>query len=203
MNKPIIAVDIDDVIAESTEAFRKVVNSHAGIDLQPEDYRIEGPYGDYYEEVWRAHGVVERIDKQALLDQMHYDQSHIPLMPGAEFAIGQLQKRYEIVLVTARDEGWEKATRIWLHQQFGAEPPRIYFSDAHLKVDDRKTKGEICKEIGAKWMIDDNPEHCQSVLDHGVKAILFGEYGWHKNVPAGTVKCKDWQAVLEYFDAAK
>lgn len=203
MKKPIIAVDIDDVIAESTEAFRKKVNVHAGIDLKSEDYKVEGPYWGYYDQVWRAHGVEGRIDREQIFLEMHENQSHIPLMPGAAYAVGRLQERFEVVLVTARDIEWGEATKEWLRKQLGFDAPRVYFSEVHKGVNGAKTKGEICLEIGARWMIDDNPGHCQTVLDHGVTAILFGEYGWHTDVPSGTVRCKDWQAVLEYFDAAE
>ena len=200
MAKKIIAIDIDDVLAESTEAFRKKVNQYAGINLKPEDYKVEGPYWSYYESVWRAHNVAHLIDADLLHQQMHFDQSHIPLMPGAEFAINELQKRFDVILVTARDPEWKQATDKWLKEQFGTKKPALYFSEAHKGIDGAKTKGEICQDVGASWMIDDNPEHCQTVLDKGIKAILFGEYGWHVSVPKPVVRCKDWQAVLEYFE---
>jgi 5'(3')-deoxyribonucleotidase len=201
-NKPIIAVDIDDVIPESTEAFRKVVNAHAGFDLRPEHYKIEGSYWGYYDQVWKTHGVAELVDRDQLMHQMHVDQSHVPLLPGSAYAIGRLQQNFTIVLVTARDPKWQGATSNWLSEQFGTSVPALYFSEAHRGVEGSKTKGEICRELGAQWMIDDNPGHCQTVLDCGVTAILFGEYGWHIDIPVGTVRCKDWQVVLEYLDAA-
>jgi hypothetical protein len=49
-------------------------------------------------------------------------------------------------------------------------------------------------------MIDDNPGHCKAVMDEGIKAILFGVYGWHEDIPSGVVECKDWPAVLEYIN---
>lgn len=201
MLRPKIAIDIDDTIAESTEAYRKRVNDKFGINLQPEHYRKNygGAYWNYYEQVWLEHGVRDLIDVDGLHHEMNFDQSHIPLLPGAEFAISQLKKKYDIVLVTARDPVWEVATRAWLTSQFGDDTPELYFSESHRR-DGAKTKGQICKEIGASWLIDDNVQHCQSAQDEGIGAILFGRYGWHYEIPDSIINCQDWQSVLEYFE---
>jgi glycerol uptake facilitator-like aquaporin len=58
-------------------------------------------------------------------------------------------------------------------------------------------------KLGASWLIDDNPEHCLSAIAHGIETVLFGEYGWHFNAPEHLTRCKDWRAVLEYFDAVE
>lgn len=47
MSKETIAIDVDDVLANSTEAFRIVVNERFGINLSPEDYQIEADYPFY------------------------------------------------------------------------------------------------------------------------------------------------------------
>lgn len=57
MKRQIIAIDVDDVIADSTEVTRLVVNKNLGIDLQVEHYRVPGDFNNYYEDVWRAHGL--------------------------------------------------------------------------------------------------------------------------------------------------
>ena len=43
-------------------------------------------------------------------------------------------------------------------------------------------------------------EHCISASEYQVEAILFGEFGWHLDVPNNMQRCKDWPAVLEYFN---
>jgi hypothetical protein len=63
------------------------------------------------------------------------------------------------------------------------------------------TKGQICKKLGASYLIDDNVGHCEKAIEEGVSAVLFGEYGWHGDAPDKLVRCKDWPAVLEYFDS--
>lgn len=196
--KKVIAIDIDDVIADSTEAFRKRVNEHTGANLQPHHYKVQGEYWGYYERVWAEHGI--ELNQDEMDAEMIIDQSRISLLPGAGFAISELSKKHKVVIVTARDPRWEEATRKWLQKHFGKDAPRLYFSEAHRKFSSQ-TKGQICKDLGASWLIDDNVNHCQTAQDEGVQPVLFGSYGWHYDVPEDFPRCRDWQAVLEYFDA--
>lgn len=199
MTKPIIALDIDDVIASSTEALREQVNRRYKQSLKIEDYTsLEADYWGYYERVWEAHGL-QGIKYNDLQSDMMIDQSHVPLLPGASFAIAQISSKYHIALVTARDRTWENATLDWLKLHFGDVFVGVHF--AGNKYDGDITKGELCKDVGASLLIDDNIDHCKSALDAGLETILFGNYGWHKGRDKeGIVHCQDWPAVLEFLD---
>lgn len=199
MSKKTIAIDIDDTIAETLEAFRKKANEYADSSLEPADYVIEADYWRYYEEVWERHGIADLVSTDRVYEDLHTDQSLVPLLPGAQFAVGELMKRYNIVLITARDPRWETATKKWLLQQFGDDAPELYFSQAHRDAK-HKTKGQICVDLRAEWLIDDNVEHCLGALREGVVALLFGNYGWQHKAPNNLISCPDWQSVLEYFN---
>lgn len=202
MTKQTISIDIDDVIANSTESLRMLVNERTGANLTIEDYlNVGGEYWGYYERVWRTHGLQDQINFKDLSDEMIHDQSHVPLLPGAEFAIHELSKRFHVIFVTARDQSWEAATRKWFSQQFNHDDIELYFSESH-KNSRAKTKGQLCRELGVTIHIDDNVSHCQSVLSEGIGAILFGHYGWHANIPSDVIRCKDWPSVLEYLNGA-
>ncbi len=194
-----IAIDIDDVIAESTNALRLLVNERTGADLTREHYMVEGEYRGYYSRVWQEHGLSDKISFEQVAAEMAIDQSHVPLLPGASFAVHELSKRFHIILITARDPIWEKETRRWFKDHFAQDDIEVYFIGYH-KTDTSKTKGQLCRDLGASLLIDDNPEHCQSVIDEGIKAILFGEYGWHTTIPKEAIICKDWPAVMEYIN---
>jgi 5'(3')-deoxyribonucleotidase len=196
MKKPIIAIDIDDVIADSTETMRIRVNKRTGAQLEPEHYQMPYQnYMSYYERVWKNHGVDIAYDD--LLEEMEADQANVPLLAGASFAIAELTRKHDIIIITSRPRTWESKTMDWLKTQLGDIFISIHFTDK----DEPRTKGQICKELGAEWLIDDNPEHCQSAIDEGIKAILFGKYGWHHKAPKHLVRCKDWPEVMEYFNA--
>ena len=69
----------------------------------------------------------------------------------------------------------------------------------------KATKADIVKQIGADYLIDDQPKHCFAAAEAGITSLLFGDYRWNRNVklPEGVVKVRTWHEVLEYFDGRK
>jgi hypothetical protein len=134
---------------------------------------------------------------------MESDQSHVPLLAGASVALTELSKRFRIILITSRNPAWEKATRAWLHTHFADKVVDVYFAMNPRYGTGQRTKGDLASELGASWHIDDNVEHCLSAREHGVTPILFGEYGWHHKAPDHLLRCKDWPAVVEFFNGVK
>ncbi len=196
MGKLTIAVDIDDVIADSTETFRIRVNKRTGADLTPGHYNIpHAGYWGYYERVWKNHGL--DVTYQEFEKEMEEDQSSVPFLAGASFAIGELASNNDIVIITSRPYTWKSKTTDWLKTKIGNVFLSIHFTNSK---ESKKTKGQLCKELGVDWLIDDNPEHCQSAIDEEVNAILFGDYGWHHQASKQLIRCKDWPAVLEFFN---
>jgi len=199
MYKPVIAVDIDDVLADSTEHLRLQVNDRLGIDLQPHHYAVPGEYWGYYEKVWEVNGVAHRITLEELDPIMVEDQSDVQPYAQAREVLQELAKCYRLIVVTARDVSWEPATKRWLQERFPNMFEGMHFA-GHEKG--KLTKGQLCKRLGAEWLIDDNVNHAHTALDEGIRVILFGDYGWHQGakVHDDVVRCKDWPAVSEYFD---
>jgi 5'(3')-deoxyribonucleotidase len=199
MPKPIIAVDIDDVLAQGTESLRVEVNERLGVSLTTKHYSVPGEYWGYYERVWEKNGLSGLISMEELNPRMVEDQSHIPPFKQAHEVLRKLAMRFQLVVVTARKAEWERATRYWLEVHFPHTFTNIYFAGRRTE---KQTKGDLCKELGAEWLIDDNVLHAQSALDCGTKVILFGNYGWHQkvNIHNDIIRCKDWDEVNEYFD---
>lgn len=199
MKKTLVSVDIDDVIADSTEHLRQVVNARTGHNLSKEQYKVRGEYWGYYERVWKQAGIDHLINFGALNDEMVEDQSHVMEMDQAHAVLSELKDRYDFVLITARDESWKQATLAWLDERFSGIFDGLYFT-GNRHSDSYKNKGELCASLGVSIHIDDNVQHCQSVIDQGVEAILFGEYGWHDGIPDGQVHCRTWHDVKKYLE---
>lgn len=202
MKKQIIAIDVDDTIADSTDSLRLLVNQRLNANLTHEHYRVLGDPWGYYERVWAAHGLIDKINFAQYNSEMVVDQSHVPLLPGAAQALAELSKRFDLVLITARDPSWEKATNMWVRDKFCDLFKGVHFA-GNKYVDyahGPKTKGQLAVEVGAFMLVDDSVEQCQTALDEGLQAILFGEMGWSMGARGHFTRCKDWPAVLEYFD---
>ncbi|HSH18138.1 MAG TPA: hypothetical protein VK978_02035 [Candidatus Saccharimonadales bacterium] len=200
MTKQIIAFDIDDVLADSTEYWRVQINRRAGLQLEPEHWRVSGEYSGYYTRIWEEHGISHVFSVDEIDAQMETDQSGLRAMPEALEVLSKLSKHYTLAVVTARNSSQEQETRRWLSTVYPTIFDTVIFANGSrgLAV---KNKGDICREIGASWLIDDNPGHCKDALDKGVQAVLYGTYGWHVDVPTDMVHCRTWQDIEEYFDA--
>jgi 5'(3')-deoxyribonucleotidase len=198
-NQTIIAIDIDDVIADTHETMRQWGNRVSGVTLSVEDAKAHGDYWGYYDRLWTSHNLHHVLRHEDFEQAIEAGEEVVPLLAGAMFAIKELQKIYKVMLITSRRVAFESATRVWISEQFG-DQIEIYFAKNDRREGNTKTKGELAVELGVSVLVDDSVGHCTDALQHGIKAILFGDYGWQHSVPTGTVRCKDWPSVLEYFN---
>jgi FMN phosphatase YigB (HAD superfamily) len=201
VKKQIIAFDIDDVLASSTELMRHIINKKTGLSLESHHYKVRGQYWGYHGQVLKSHGVTDDSTHNAIMEEWLNSFHNADPIRGATDALKHLSRNYSIVLITSREPRMQATTEAWLVQHFGKIYDELHIIGSFKVLSEPRTKGEVCVEVGAKWMVDDNPEHCMSAYEYGVTSILFGDYGWHHNAPEVLIRCRDWTAILEYFDA--
>ena len=199
MAKPLITIDIDDVLADTTNAIRLAVNSHLGLTLTPEQYKVSGEYWGYYEYVWREAGIHGKVTLKDIDTGLLESPERISLIAESRSVLENKSQHFRYALVTSRDESWKKATEEWVSHHYGNVFEGLYFT-GNRHHETYKSKGELCASLGAKLHIDDNLGHCESVLEQGILTILYGEYGWHANVPEEQTRCRTWQEVGRYLD---
>ncbi|MEO5627321.1 MAG: hypothetical protein ABIQ89_00315 [Candidatus Saccharimonadales bacterium] len=199
MNKPIIAVDVDDVLASVNQAMMQFVNEHFGTTHTWEDYTVAGPYRRYWEEVvWKVGPEEGRKRYDAFIERG--GQRGAPMLDGAIDVLETLKQTHDLIVITARDHDYIEDTHHWLSKNCPGTFDDIHFLPYHEGSDKKVAKGVIAKQIGASYLIDDNVEHCLGAQENGVTALLFGDYGWNQAAPNSLTRVKDWQAVKEYFD---
>jgi len=203
--KPIIIVDIDDVLSASAEGFADYSNATWGSGITAEDYH----------EDWAIPWSVTREEAARRALEYHQVAAHgrYKHFPEALSVLRNLAKRYDLIAVTSRRSSVKAATDEWLANYFPNLFKEVIFAgmwddhtDKNIEAKLDVTKTDICLSLGAKFIIDDQLKHCQSAAQAGIKALLFGDYRWnrtreplHKNV----VRLHDWQAVKDYFDAQR
>lgn len=197
MSRELIAIDIDDVLANSTDSLRHFVNMERGVDLTEKHYRIEAAYWGYYESVLEQHD----IDAGSLIDDWHNGiaegSSDIRPIKGAIEGVNALSKCYRLRPITSRPAVMRSETERWLQRYFsGLLSDAVYLG---FLPDAAQTKGEACDQIGADYLIDDNIDHCKSAMARDVNAILFGNYGWHQEIPASLPNCRTWPEVTRFL----
>lgn len=199
MAKPIIAVDIDEVLAAEAEYIIAYSNKHWGHSLTLDDYTEHWAF-------WGIDNMDPEFERRA--DELHAPGtvSKYRVLPGAKQALRELAERFELIIVTSRRKRVESETRVWLDKNFPGIFSRVILTGFWDNVDDPSrhlhSKGDILQDNGVDYLIDDQVKHCASATRHGIGAVLFGDYASSHSValPDGVTRCKDWEAVRRYFN---
>lgn len=199
MEKPIIAVDIDDVLSDENLAVLEFINEKYGLSLTAQDYDIDGEYWGYWEKVWQVSDD-EGAERFKAYVESGVKRNH-RVLPGAVETIQHLKQDFELVIITARGDEQVDLTHEWLEEHFSKTFSDIAF--VHQRTGDKKgSKADIAIELGASYLIDDNAGHCELADKANIKALLFGNYGWNRSAAIGpnTQRVRDWAEVKAYFE---
>lgn len=171
MAKPVIAVDFDDVVFETGPNFITHYNSRYGTSAELKDLYSNKA------ETWGISGpeFTDRVND--FLDSD--DGRSIRPCDGAVSAINQLIERYELHIVTGRDDSLADATESMVQALFPGVFSSIEYT--HLLSGGSRSKVDVCHDINAKYMIDDHLRHADIVAESGVSVLLFGHYPWNRS----------------------
>lgn len=201
MPKPIIAVDIDDVLAAFAKGFTDFSNKKWSTNLVPDDYN------EHWAVVWE----VDEEEAKKRGDVIHQNASQIIIGlshdQSARQVLERLAQSYKLVVVTSRRTAIQKDTLEWINKHFEGIFREIHFAgiwdDLEKDLESRlkATKADVVKQIGADYLVDDQPKHCIAAAEAGITSLLFGDYRWNRNIKLlpNMARAKNWQEVLEYF----
>ncbi len=186
-----IAVDLDDVLFDFVGYFFQWHNEQYGTALRPED--IAG------KKIWETWGgTAEEASER--VPRFYHEVGMLELEPidGAVMALEQLNTRYKMTVISARDSSTRRITQAWIDKYL----PDV-FDEIVLGIGDPMargrpmTKAELCKQVGAKLLIDDQLVNARHVAAAGIDALLFGDYPWNQaaSLPPGIKRVQDWPHV--------
>lgn len=187
---------MDDVLAGHAEAFIQFSNGNYTTNLT-----IEG-YSDHWTDFWGDIGHDE-IERRAMEFLTYESVNQFEPKEDAMKALANLSKNNDLFVVTARPRHLLDASHRWINKHF-----KDIFKDIHLvpiwEPNNKITKADICKQIGATYLIDDSVSHCNLVAEGGMKAILFGDYAWNRKeyINDGVIRCKGWSEVVDCINSA-
>lgn len=194
-NKPVIAVDIDDVLVPHVQDLIAWHNREYGTKMNIGDYRSQDPSD------WGAETIQIAIKRvQRFFDTPDFLES-TPLKQAYE-VLSALSTSYDLIIITARDNIIEDVTRDWLNRHFVEIFKEVHFTARFNLNGDKKSKADIALNAKATYLIDDSLENILGTAEVGLKFLLFGDYPWNRSeeLPKGVTRVKNWQEVLEYFE---
>lgn len=197
----VIAIDCDDVLMPTSQNIIDDYNDRFGTKLTLHDM-----YQPARIETWGTDSDDEAIGR---VNEFLCSDEHAAITPGEEAvrAVKQLANVHELHLVTGRADFLQDVTRRTLEKYFAGcfttvEHTNFIASSTSTAI--RRSKGDVCAEIGAHVLIDDHLGHGRAALSGKVeRVILFGEYPWSNDriLPSGMVRCKNWNAAITEVEA--
>ncbi len=172
--KPIVAIDCDDVLFPFISNFIEYNTRHHETYVPIEHFNTFRLHDVYNLSLDEASRRVEQFLLNADIEQFQ------PL-PGAQETVSCLKEKYNLVVVTARLSTLERVTIQYLDRYFPDAFSGIYLGN-HFGEGTTRSKIEICREVNAKILIDDQPGYVLECYSNGMGAIIFGEYQWNKGL---------------------
>lgn len=169
-----IAIDIDEVLAETLEAF---------LDYHNKKYKTSFCKEQFYTYDWWE---IMNISVKKILDRF-YDfiktdhGSNIVPVEGAVETIKYLSKNNKLSLITGRPKKIFKETHDWINRYFPKCIEEIHFTGDYVNPIKNITKGNICKQINASFIIEDVPRYSENCAQAGVDVFLF-DRPWNQGV---------------------
>ena len=189
MKKPIVAVDIDEVLALHNAALAKHHNRIYGTNHTANDYDED------WKRVWNVDQA--EVERRASIWHASEDYSELAPVSGALSALEQLKSAYELVVISGRAQKVEALSRRWLERHYTRIFSNIKFIELWGK-DRTVTKAQVCKKLGVNVLVDDSLKQvlaCAEVVD---KVLLFGDYLWNQadQLPKNAMRVKNWGEVV-------
>lgn len=177
---PVLAVDFDNVLFDFNRHFVEFHNREYGTSLRYEDVDDHANFHRFYD--------CPREELARRVSQFDATQDYSQLLPieGAVEATRELAEIYDLHIITARQEHGRSTVSPWLDTFFGKGVftelhfANAYITDHTIKVKTR-SKGELCRSIGAVGLVEDAPEHADSAVQAGVP-VLLKDKPWNQQV---------------------
>lgn len=199
MKKPVIAVDIDEVLGEYAVEFVKFSNERWGTTLTVDNYT------EHWSDMWQISHEETMERAKDIYTPGVGPYNRLNRIIGADEALKELKEKFDIILVTSRPLSTESETRAWLEQHYSGIASDIYFAGIYdsdiTNLTFLKTKADVFSQINPVFVIDDQPKHCRAAAELEIDTILFGDYPWNQDVDDSTfiTRCHNWQEVLDHI----
>jgi len=187
----IIAVDIDEVLADTVNTFCDVYNKK---------YRTKIKRQDFYNfKWWDIIGIDRFAFKEqfmGLIKQEHFFKK-IPVKSGALAGISELKENHTLMIVTGRPKSLAGITEEWLIENFGDIFSSVNFTREKILEPSVESKFSVCKRLKAEILIEDEIDNAAECASNGLTALLF-DAPWNQQIAESDriIRVHSWPEII-------
>ncbi|XP_057538816.1 uncharacterized protein LOC130816175 [Amaranthus tricolor] len=169
--KIVVAVDVDEVLGNFLSALNRfLADCYSSIHSLSEYHVYE------FYKIWKCSRDEADIRVHEFFKTSYFKNGIYPL-PGAQKALNKLSRYFSL----SRQNVIKDHTIEWLAKHYPGMFEEIHVGNQFALDGTSKPKSEICRSIGAKVLIDDNPRYALECAEVGVRVLLFdyeNAYPW-------------------------
>jgi uncharacterized HAD superfamily protein len=171
--KPVIAVDVDEVLMEFVCPLLHFYNHKHNDSILFENFNSY-----QFWEVWG--GTSENASK--LVSEFFTTEGFLKQSPleHSQIVLSRMKEKYDLVVVTSRQHVLRDHTQMFLDTHYPGIFHELKMGNHYGDEGRKQSKPELCKEAGAVLLIDDSIDYVTHVAQHDMKALLFGDYPWNR-----------------------
>ncbi len=185
-----IAVDLDDVLCDLRPPLLHWYNQRMNTKWTYDDFTKFNLSASF--------GITPEEEFQSLLDfHEEFNHTDLPVMQGSVAAIARLAEHHELYVVTSRPIEWKQVTEDWVEANFPGRFKEIHLANPYaFKSSAPISKGQVCKELGCKVLIDDDAKHLEQLTSNGIDMIIMTKpWNSYLRLPPHVHRVEDWSQV--------
>jgi len=216
MYRDTIAIDIDEVLGAFLESLCLHINekgfegcsvssstsSASATSSKTSPWTPEDFSSYHFNDAWGIDETSAHATMARFFSSSHF--AEIKPLVGAKEVLLKHKQHFRFIVVTSRNSNLGDQTREWLNKHFDGCFEDVMFGSAY-GPGERRTKSEMCKEINAIMLVDDNPHYAAEASPVLKTSVLFGDYAWNRNpigvsLPSNILRLNDWKTLDRVLD---
>jgi hypothetical protein len=191
--KPVLGVDLDDVILDFNESLQAFHNSRFGTSVRREDvvtYDIEKIWGCSAEEASRRIFDFCRSDEHSMASPVS----------GAFEGVRHLGKSHELNVISSRGDQVKDPTLRWIRKHFDGHFASIVLTNQYFGLPEKvRSKADVCRELGVGVMIEDSMSQAKEIAASGCRVLLL-DCPWNQgDLPENVTRIYSWKEIVAHL----
>jgi uncharacterized protein len=187
----IIGLDLDDTLVDFREALHAHYNKRYGTNYKREHFM------DNLAQMWNCSDE-ESVNR---VFDFYHSLEHWEALPvaGAVDGIKKISQSHTLFIITSKPDELKEKTNEWLNKHFPDMFDRVCFTNQYHGNDPKRTKREICLELGVEIFVDDMLGHADDVACSGIPVLLLDAPWNHAVVKSPITRVYSWEEIVAHI----